>query len=132
MSCLKVKIAEIAIIYTIGAVGYCVLELVWRGYSHWTMTVAGGICFLAMYLIDGGKRELSLIKKSVISALVVTSVEFAVGCVVNLLLGWRVWDYSDLPFSIMGQVCLGFFLLWLLLSFPALLLSGLIRKKLFS
>lgn len=131
MSDLRVKVAEIAIIYTIGAVGYCALELVWRGYSHWTMTVAGGICFLALYLIDGRTRGLTLIKKSLLSAMVITSVEFAIGCVVNLMLGWRVWDYSDLPFSIMGQVCPAFFLLWFLLSVPTLILSKTIREKLF-
>lgn len=131
MSDLRVKVAEIAIIYTIGAVGYCALELVWRGYSHWTMTVAGGICFLALYLIDGRTRGLTLIKKSLLSAMVITSVEFAIGCVVNLMLGWRVWDYSDLPFSIMGQVCPAFFLLWFLLSVPTLMLSKTIREKLF-
>ncbi len=128
---MRVKVAEIAIIYTIGAVGYCALELVWRGYSHWTMTVAGGICFLALYLIDGRTRGLTLIKKSLLSAMVITSVEFAIGCVVNLMLGWRVWDYSDLPFSIMGQVCPAFFLLWFLLSVPTLMLSKTIREKLF-
>lgn len=125
------KIAEIAIIYTIGAVGYCALELVWRGYSHWTMTVAGGICFLALYLIDGRTRGLTLMKKSLLSAMVITSAEFAIGCVVNLLLGWRVWDYSELPFSIMGQICPAFFLLWFLLSVPTLMLSKTIREKLF-
>lgn len=128
---MRVKIAEIAIIYTIGAVGYCALELVWRGYSHWTMTVAGGICFLALYLIDGRTRGLTLMKKSLLSAMVITSAEFAIGCVVNLLLGWRVWDYSELPFSIMGQICPAFFLLWFLLSVPTLMLSKTIREKLF-
>ena len=128
---MRAKIAEFAIIYTIGAVGYCALELIWRGYSHWTMTVTGGICFLAVYLIENTMRKSSLISKCAVSALVITSAEFLVGCIVNLLLGWRVWDYSDLPFSIMGQVCLGFFFLWFLLSFPALLLSKVISEKVF-
>ena len=128
---MRVKIAEFAIIYTIGAMGYCALELVWRGYSHWTMTVTGGICFLAVYLIENIMRKNSLISKCAVCAFVITSAEFLVGCVVNLLLGWQVWDYSDLPFSIMGQVCLGFFLLWFLLSFPALLLSRAIRESVF-
>lgn len=128
---MRAKIAEFAIIYTIGAMGYCALELIWRGYSHWTMTVTGGICFLAVYLIENTMRKSPLISKCAVSALVITSAEFLVGCVVNLLLGWRVWDYSDLPFSIMGQVCLGFFLLWFLLSFPALLLSKVINEKVF-
>lgn len=128
---MRAKIAEFAIIYTIGSIGYCALELAWRGYSHWTMTVTGGICFLAIYLIDSAMKSSSLIKKGAICALVITSVEFLVGCVVNLLLGWQVWDYSGLPFSIWGQVCPGFFMLWFLVSFPALLISRKIREKVF-
>lgn len=35
-----------------GGLLYILIETVWRGYSHWTMFVLGGICFLALGLIN--------------------------------------------------------------------------------
>ncbi len=25
------------------------VEILWRGYTHWTMTLTGGVCFLVLY-----------------------------------------------------------------------------------
>lgn len=128
---MRVKIAEYAIIYTLGAIGYSALEIVWRGYTHWTMTITGGICFAAIYFINDHMHELSLLKKCAICTLIITAIEFAVGCVVNIMLGWRVWDYSGLPFSLMGQICLGFCALWFLLCIPVVWFSDFIRNWVF-
>lgn len=42
----------------------------------------------------------------------VTAVEFVAGLVLNVWLGLGIWDYSDLPFNFMGQICLQFFFVW--------------------
>ena len=124
-------IAEYAIIYTLGAIGYGLLELLWRGYTHWSMTVAGGLCFMIIYGMNAKRAGWGLYKKCMVGALVVTTVEFVLGCIVNIALGWRVWDYSHMPFSVMGQVCLTFCVLWFLLCLPILAVSELLQKKLF-
>ena len=31
---------------------YVVLELAWRGYSHWTMFILGGLCFVLIGAIN--------------------------------------------------------------------------------
>ena len=33
-----------------GGVMYSLIEIAARGYTHWTMTITGGICLLIMYL----------------------------------------------------------------------------------
>ena len=38
--------------------------------------------------------------------------EFVSGCLFNLRMKLDVWDYSDMPFNIKGQVCLLYTVLW--------------------
>ena len=41
--------------YTLGTLGgliYVFIELMWRGYSHWSMFLLGGVCFIALGLIN--------------------------------------------------------------------------------
>ncbi len=45
-------------------------------------------------------------------AMLVTAVEFVAGLVLNVWLGLGIWDYSHLPFNLMGQICLQFFFVW--------------------
>ena len=49
-----------------------------------------------------------------------TAAEFITGCIVNLWLGWDVWDYSDLPGNFLGQICPQFAALWCILSGPCI------------
>lgn len=48
----------------------------------------------------------------------ITTVEFLFGCVFNLGLGMKVWDYSSEAFNIAGQVCARYSILWFFLSAP--------------
>lgn len=82
------------------------------------MFVLGGICFVIMGLLNEHifPWELGLLQQCLISAAIITVFEFVTGCIVNLWLGWNVWDYSELPFNLCGQICLYFFLLWIPLS----------------
>ena len=58
-------------------------------------------------------------------------IEFSTGCLVNLRLGWNVWDYSNLPFNLFGQVCLPFALMFLPLCAAAIILDNYICYWLF-
>lgn len=104
--------------FIVGAVAYSLIEILWRGHTHWTMTLTGGLCMVILMLISGLSIALPL--KWLLGALSITTVEFAVGCVVNLALGWGVWDYTDLPLNLLGQVSLPFTLVWFLLSIPGI------------
>ena len=111
---------------------YIVIEILWRGYSHWTMFLVGGICFILIGLINEiFTFEMPLVEQMAISSIAVTTVEFASGCVINLLLGWKVWDYSDLPFNILGQICLLYTALWFAVSAAGIILDDYLRYFLF-
>ncbi len=112
------RIYEYGLALLFGGTVYSGLEILFRGFTHWTMFFAGGICFSILYHIFTGNKAISLWKSCLIGALVITGVEFAFGCVFNLALGWNVWDYSNYPLHLLGQVCLVYTLLWFLLSAP--------------
>ena len=118
--------AEYAAVFVLGGGIYGVLEILWRGWTHWTMLLCGGVCFAIMYRISAS--ALSGVKKCVMSAAVITTVEFVTGCVVNLKLGLGVWDYSGQGLNLMGQICPQFALLWLGLSAPGLWLCRAVHR----
>lgn len=117
-------------LFTIGSIGYSLIEVLWRGFTHWTMALTGGFCFTAIYYLNERFRHKSIWKRCLIGSIIITAAEFVVGCVVNLLLKWDVWDYSKMRANILGQVCLLYSVLWFVLSFPICWLSGILRKKL--
>lgn len=98
--------------------GYGILEVLFRGYTHWSMLLTGGLCLLLLYLI-AVRSNWSLPKQWIAGAAIFTTLEFLVGIVVNLRLGWQVWDYSTQPLNLLGQICPLFSLIWLVLCIPA-------------
>lgn len=107
---------------------YCGIELLWRGHTHWSMYLAGGLSFILIGILNEGYSwDMALISQMVLSALAVTTVEFFTGLIVNVWLGLGVWDYSHTPYNLCGQVCLRYTNLWVLLSLPAILLDDILR-----
>lgn len=115
-------------LFDVGGLLYVLLELLWRGRSHWTMFVLGGLCFVALGLINEVLPwEMPLWQQMLLGACIVTDLEFLTGCIVNLWLGWDVWDYSNLPGNILGQISPQFFALWLLVSLAGIVLDDWLR-----
>ena len=108
---------------------YGLTELLWRGYTHPSMVLTGGLCFAFVYLVS--RVRLSLLAKAFICGVFITLAELLVGIGVNIVLKLDVWDYSERPFNFMGQICLLYSIFWVLLSFCAMPLCGYIRKRLF-
>lgn len=107
---------------------YVLMELIWRGKSHWTMFLLGGLCFIGLGLINEIiPWDMPLWRQILIGACIVTGLEFLTGCIVNLWLGWAVWDYSRLPGNILGQICPQFFVLWLPVVLAAIILDDWLR-----
>lgn len=113
----------------IGGYSYFLLELIFNGNSCWFSFVLGGICFR----IIGRIRLFNLnnIYKCILSGTMITLVEFLTGILFNLMLNWKMWDYSLLPFNILGQICLPFSLIWIILSFPAIKIDEMLTKKIY-
>lgn len=122
------------ILFIFGGRLYTWLEMAVRGRTHWTMFMLGGICFVIMGLLNEHifPWDMSLVAQSIVSAVVITILEFVTGCVVNLWLGWQIWDYSDIPFNLCGQICLVFSVAWCFLSTIGIILDDWIRFLLYA
>lgn len=120
------------ILFAIGGILYILIELLWRGYTHFSMFLLGGLCFRLIGSInEHGSRNPPLLFQMVLGACIITALEFITGYIVNIRLGLNVWDYSDLPFNIMGQVCMPYALLWFVLSGVCVVVDDWLRDELF-
>lgn len=113
------QMIEFAAVFFSGAALYGTIELLSRGWTHWSMLLAGGLCASIMYLA-ANKSRLRLWQQWVLSAAVITTVEFLWGVFFNLMLGWQIWDYSARSYNLMGQICPAYSFLWLSLSVPGI------------
>ena len=128
---MKTGVGKYIIIFGLGAFIYGAIEVIVRGYTHWTMALTGG-AVMALFMLINRSRDVNILLRCLLGALVITSLEFAVGAVVNLGLGWDVWDYSEKPFNIMGQICPLFTLGWFALSLPGFMLCTVVERRLSS
>ena len=118
-----------SILFVIGALGYAAIELLWRGRTHWSMSLAGGISFLGMNKISRKLKKRCLFVKAVASALFITLIELVFGLFFNILLKKNIWDYSKVPFNLKGQICLLYSVYWIILSLLFIPLADKISKK---
>ena len=122
---------ELGLVFLVGGISYGIMEILFRGYTHWSMLVTGGICFFIFYLINFSLETHNLLIRCIFSTLIITTLEFIVGYIVNIVLKWNVWDYSHMPYNIKGQICLGFSGIWLILGIPMTILSDKLREILY-
>ena len=119
-------------LFWFGGSTYVTLEVLWRGYSHWTMLLLAGFVFIILGLLNEiWDWNDSLVKQVVVGTTIATVLEFITGCIVNLWLGWNVWDYTGIPGNILGQICLPFTILWAVISLVAIAIDDVIRWKFF-
>lgn len=130
---MRKKLSKHGILFLSGGFLYVLVEIFWRGFSHWSMFFMGGLCFILIGLINEiFPWDMSLFLQGVVGAAVITVAELAVGYIVNIRLGWQVWDYFDMPLNLMGQICVPFSLLWILVSIAAVILDDYLRHWLFN
>ncbi len=116
------KIYNDCIMWITGGIVYYFSEILCRGYSHFSMLICGGFCFLFVGKI-GNKIMLSekniiisVLKIMAIGALIITTLEYITGMIVNVKFGLKVWDYSDMEDNVNGQICLLYSFFWALIS----------------
>ena len=114
------KIWKNCLLFYTGGMVYLSLELLYRGRSHGSMFLAGGLCFLLIGHMNRVEPKLPLPLRALVGALIVTTVELGTGMVFNRQ--YQVWDYRDQPGNFMGQICPLFSALWIPLSLAASLL----------
>lgn len=119
------RLSEYLFLWALGGSVYYAFELFFRGFSHWTMFVLGGFCM--MFFAWQGQSVnwddplwLQILRCTVF----VTAGEFITGIIVNKWLLLNVWDYSDQPFQLFGQICLPFAIIFSGLCAAGILMSG--------
>ena len=122
------KFSQYKFAFLMGYFMYSLIEILNRGYTHWTMSLTGGAILAILYAINS-HHAMTLIRSCFIGAVIITAVEFAVGVFDNLIMDWHVWDYSDMPLNVLGQICPHFTVYWFLLCIPAYYLCMFIRRK---
>jgi uncharacterized membrane protein len=127
------KALEYVVIFLLGGFIYYSAEMICRGHSHWSMFIVGGLCLVIIGLLNEGcfPENFGIIPQCIMGAVIITFLELISGIVVNLWLGWDVWDYSNMPLNVMGQICLPFTLLWVVLAGVAIVVDDFFRWLLF-
>lgn len=98
-----------------GGFGYCLIEILYRGRTHYSMFFAGAIVLSTFYYISTN-FQLSIWMKCLIGMLIITAIELVFGIAFNIILKEHVWDYSNVPLNFLGQICLPFSMIWFVLS----------------
>ena len=111
---------KLSFLFYLGGMCYSALELLWRGFTHWSMFILGGLCFV---LVGNLKRLLPKTPLPLLlteAAVLITALELCCGLLLNR--NYRVWDYRHLPLNFRGQICLPFTLLWVPVSLAAMVI----------
>lgn len=128
----KGRLGKGAILFAVGGIIYVLIELAFRGRSHWTMALLGGLSFILIGAINEYLPwRMGLIWQMLIGGGIITAMELAFGLILNLYLGLSIWDYSKLPFNLWGQICLSYSMAWAGLSLVGILLDDFIRWRFF-
>jgi uncharacterized membrane protein len=134
------KILYQIIFFLIGAIGYPCIEMLYRaGKTHWTMILVGGLASLAIIDTNLILKQKNIFLRILTASSLVTLIEFVSGLILNVWLGMKVWNYTNLPYNVCGQICLKFSIYWTLLCFAVIVLFELltffkskIKEKMFS
>ncbi|MDO4539704.1 MAG: hypothetical protein Q4B48_01195 [Syntrophomonadaceae bacterium] len=116
----------------VGGALYYMLELLARGFSHYSMFITGGLCFVMIGMLNEFYHwDMALISQMFVSAIIITTLELLAGLIVNIGLDMNVWDYSKMPYNFLGQICLVYSVLWFFLSPAAIFLDDVLRWRCF-
>lgn len=125
-------VLEYTTLFLVGGISYYFIEILYRGYSHFSMIIVGGLCFVLIGSINEfTKNEIPLILQMLLSVFIVDVVELISGIVINKVLLLNVWDYSNLKYNFLGQISLRSSIAWFFLSLLAIFVDDFLRNKIF-
>ena len=108
------------LLFSLGGLAYCGLELLWRGRTHYSMFLAGGASLILIGKLNRTEPKLPLPLRAVAGSGIITMVELLTGLIFNR--DYRVWDYRAQWGNWLGQICPLFSLLWIGIAALALLI----------
>ncbi len=116
------------LLFCAGGLGYGFIEILFRGYTHWSMIITGGSAFLCLYIINKNFEKISIYKQALFGALIITILELTVGLIVNTTFNLDVWDYTNTPINFLGIISLPFCFCWYIISLIALKIFNRVNK----
>ncbi len=125
-------LAKNCFLFLLGGFTYYFIEIAVRGYSHYSMVICGGLAFLLIGMLNQALGfQVALLSQMLLSGIIITVLELITGLIVNVWLGIGVWDYSELPYNLLGQVCVPYTMLWTAISPICIFLDDWLRHHLF-
>lgn len=96
------------------------------------MALLGGMLFIIIGSINEFiPDKMPVLFQGLLGSFIVTVFEFFAGLILNIWLELDIWDYSNIPLNVFGQICLPFSLAWVGLSLVAIFVDDFCRHKLF-
>jgi hypothetical protein len=129
---LKQLYKDLILIFIMGAL-YMVLEGLWRGWTNISMLVVGGLCAFLIGRLNEHETfyKLKMWQQCFVGTLITLIIEFISGLILNVWLGFHIWDYSDMKYNLYGQISLVYAGLWFILMPLAIYTDDWLRHKLF-
>lgn len=100
------------LLWFFGGTIYFLIEVAYKSLTEHPERISWTMLVLATLLTIPVERcgaelpwECPLWIQALTCASLVTVVELVAGLVLNVFLGLNIWDYSDLPFNLWGQIC---------------------------
>ena len=113
-------------IFLLGGGGYLAIELAWRGTSHWTMFLAGGICLCFLQWLAALRLALPLAAGA--GAMGTSTLEVLIGLICREFLHVAVWDYSNEWGNLAGLICPRYCFYWFVLCGWVILVLRVTRR----
>ncbi|MGE5628332.1 MAG: putative ABC transporter permease [Solirubrobacterales bacterium] len=127
------KFFKLIFITFVMGIMYVFTEILYRGGTYWQMALVGGVAGTLTGLTNNSLTcNRSLIFQGLTGMMICTTCEFTAGCYFNIYRNYGLWDYSMLPFNLLGQISLYYSFAWFILTFPVIFLYNLINRKMFS
>ena len=120
------------VLFITGYALYIAIEVTFRGYSYVLMGLCGGV--LLMFIDEINEIlpwDTDILLQSSLGSVLITFFELTVGEACKISNIDPMWDYSNMLFNFDGVICLEFSLLWVILSFVAILLADAINYYVF-
>ena len=125
------RLSNLALHVLFGLIAGCIyllIELVWRGRTHWTMLPLAAVIFVCAGILDERENPPPFWAQVAIGTIIATALEFVAGIILNIWLGLGVWDYSNLPGNVLGQICPQFTLAWAILMIVSIKLENFMHR----
>ena len=120
------------ILFLIGFCVYITIEVLYRGFSYPLMGLCAGIAIVILDKInDLISWNVDVLWQCLFGALLITLMELIIGKM--FLAGYLpvMWDYSSVPLNYQGIVCVPFSVVWMALSFVAIIVADAINYYVF-